>query len=51
MLVENCKNEANITTESTNGDNVTIGGIIGAKWSSNNLYFTINNCENKGKIF
>lgn len=50
MLVENCKNEANITTESTNGDNVTIGGIIGAKWSSNNLYFTINNCENKGKI-
>lgn len=50
MLVENCKNEANITTESTNEDNVAIGGIIGAKWSSNNLYFTINNCENKGKI-
>lgn len=49
MLVENCKNEANITTESTNGDNVAIGGIIGAKWSSNILY-TINNCENKGKI-
>ena len=50
MLVENCKNEANIITENTNGDNVAIGGIIGAKWSSNTLYFTINNCKNKGKI-